>query len=76
MHLHQQSRCMNCAKLAAYSTPIPNILLLSEMCQYCGFNDLVGWNGDILCGACIDMWQDDVAREMHRGLHSSRPTEA
>jgi hypothetical protein len=68
---------MNCAVLRVYSTPIPNIAVLSEMCQQCGWNDLVGWNGDALCGSCLDMWRADVHAEVTRHHPDfSRPTDA
>lgn len=73
MHFHDSSRCLHCKARRVYATPIPNILLLSSMCESCGFNDLVGWTGESLCYPCVDMWREDVNREMHRDLRTSFP---
>lgn len=70
MHFHELARCMNCHDLVQYNTPLPDILLLSSMCENCGWNDLVGWDGDRLCIRCVTLWHQDVQREAN--LHSPR----
>lgn len=65
MHMHLQALCHNCNRLFTYTTPIPNILILSEMCSACGWNDLVGWDVDRVCQGCQKAWLRDVENEMH-----------
>jgi len=68
MHFHDAARCMACNIRRVFDTPIPDILLLSSMCESCGWNDLVGWDGERLCIRCVTLWRQDVQREV--GLHS------
>jgi hypothetical protein len=72
MHFHDYAKCMNCQALRLFTTPIPNILILSSMCENCGWNDLVGWAAGQLCLPCREMWKKDVEREHRMRLgHSS-----
>jgi len=68
MHFHTSALCMSCQATPTFSTPIPNILILSEMCRRCGWNDLVGVDIDIVCLVCRDLWRDDVRRETRRDI--------
>lgn len=63
MHFHNFAKCMHCRALRRFDTPIPNILLLADMCQECGWNDLVGWEAGQICLSCRAMWAADVERE-------------
>lgn len=63
MHFHEMTLCMHCGRRAQLSTPVPNILILSEMCQGCGWNDLIGTSAFEICRQCRDMWVKDVERE-------------
>jgi hypothetical protein len=72
MHFHNFGKCMSCGDLRRFETPIPNILILSSMCEQCGWNDLVGWEAGQLCLPCRDMWRADVERE--KRLHANAPT--
>lgn len=70
MHFHYASICMNCRTVVPFSTPIPNILLLADMCPSCGWNDLVGRDGNEVCASCRQQWADDTERENHWGRFS------
>ena len=68
MHFHNWCKCMNCTAVRQFSTPIPNILVLSSMCEACGWNDLVGWEAGQICIPCRDDWRKDLEREHSRRL--------
>jgi len=70
MHFHVSAICMHCTAQHYWSTPIPNILIGAEMCQGCGYNDLVGRDGTSICISCRQMWADDIEREEHWGRYS------
>lgn len=70
MHFHRRAICMHCANRRLFECEIPNILVVSEMCQFCGWNDLVGMDGEQTCYSCRVMWADDVERAQHWGRHS------
>lgn len=63
MHFHLQALCHNCNRLSTFTTPIANLLVLADMCRHCGWNDMVGWEGDRVCTQCQRMWTMDVERE-------------
>ena len=64
MHFHSSARCMTCLTIRTFSTPIPNILVLSSMCRTCGWNDCIGFEAGQVCIPCRTMWQKDVTREL------------
>jgi hypothetical protein len=68
MHFHNFGKCMNCMGFRSYSTPIPNILVLSSTCDRCGWNDMVGMEAGQVCIPCREQWKADVEREHMRRL--------
>lgn len=67
MHFHYNAKCVNCWTMRVFETPIPSILILSSMCEWCGWFDMVGVNGTELCRPCLDLHKADVAREARHG---------
>jgi hypothetical protein len=70
MHMHIEALCMNCRARRALMTPMPDIVILSSMCENCGWNDLVGADAGVVCHGCRELWIEDVERE--RGWPSHR----
>lgn len=68
MHFHNSARCMACHKIRVYDTPILNLLILSSMCDACGWNDMVGYEAGQICLPCRAMWQEDLEKEHARML--------
>jgi nitrous oxide reductase accessory protein NosL len=68
MHFHYAALCMNCACATTFETPIPNVLIMADMCRYCGWNDMVGRDGRDLCLPCRQAWLEQVKQEHLRML--------
>jgi hypothetical protein len=63
MHFHVMAECKNCGVHRVFSTPIPDILILSSICEDCGTGDLVGRYPENRCFRCDQQRLVDIERK-------------
>lgn len=68
MHMHVMAECKNCGEYRVFSTPIPDIVILSSMCENCGWGDLVGRYPENRCFRCEQQRLVDIERELRVAL--------
>ena len=74
MHFHEQAQCPKCYHRREASTPIPNIMWLAALCEWCGGLGLIGLNDGHACRACRAAWLAD--RYQQRRLQATEQGEA
>jgi hypothetical protein len=57
------SECRKCLSVRVYSTPLPDIVILSSICEDCGWGDLVGRYPENRCFRCSQQRLLDIQRK-------------
>lgn len=68
MHFHVMSECLECLTVRVFRHPLPDIVILSSICEDCGWGDLVGRYPENRCIRCEQQRLVDIERERRVGL--------
>lgn len=66
MHFHTIARCERCATFATYTTPLPEVLILSSQCGRCGEFAMRGTTESRRCVRCYELAYGEALRQMRQ----------